>query len=46
MKITGKLTWTPEQILTVVSDASENEVVAAVNEAGYEAEKVNESFLK
>ncbi|MEJ6982386.1 cation transporter [Pedobacter sp. P351] len=30
----------PNKTLTVVADASENEIVAAVKEAGYEAEKV------
>lgn len=30
----------PNKTLTVVSDASENEVVAAIKEAGYEVEKV------
>ncbi|RYY49916.1 MAG: heavy metal transport/detoxification protein [Chitinophagaceae bacterium] len=30
----------PNKTLTVVADASENEVVAAIKEAGFEAEKV------
>ncbi len=30
----------PNKTLTVVANASENEVVAAIKEAGYEAEKV------
>lgn len=30
----------PNKTLTVVADSSENEVVAAVKEAGYEAEKI------
>ncbi len=30
----------PQKILTVESDSSESEIVAAVKEAGFEAEKV------
>ena len=30
----------PNKTLTVVADAPENEVIAAIKEAGYEAEKV------
>ncbi len=30
----------PNKTLTVVADASENEVVAAIKQAGYEAEKI------
>ena len=30
----------PDKTLTIVSDTSENEVIAADKEAGYEAEKI------
>ena len=44
-KTVGKDNWEvdlqdPDKTLTVVSDASENEVVAALKEAGYQAEKI------
>lgn len=43
-KAVGENNWEvdlldPNKTLTVASDVSENEVIAAVKEAGYEAEK-------